>query len=163
MIDVVSTVTGGGAQYKQPTVSRAPAPVASPPPVAQPSTPGMLRIRVDNSIDKAIIEYRSSETGEVVNQYPTEAQVKALARAAELDTTQPTVAEAPVADTAQTVTADSTAPADTADAAPAPDSSFAVTPSATATAAPAIASAPVSTGGNAGGSSSVTSTQSITV
>ncbi|MEZ0261950.1 MAG: hypothetical protein ACAH80_13145 [Alphaproteobacteria bacterium] len=43
------------------------------------------RIRVDNSLDRAIIEVRSSESGKILRQYPTEAQLRAFARAQELD------------------------------------------------------------------------------
>jgi hypothetical protein len=43
------------------------------------------RIRVDNSLDRAIIEVRSSESGKVIRQYPTEAQLRAFARAQELE------------------------------------------------------------------------------
>lgn len=42
------------------------------------------RIRVDNFLDRAILELRSKETGEVVQQYPTEQQIKAFDRASEL-------------------------------------------------------------------------------
>lgn len=44
------------------------------------STP-TWRIRVDNNLNRAIIEVRSSETGQVIRQYPTDAQLKAFARA----------------------------------------------------------------------------------
>jgi len=37
-------------------------------------------IRVDNNLNRAIIEVKSSE-GQVIRQYPTEAQLKAFARA----------------------------------------------------------------------------------
>lgn len=39
------------------------------------------RIRVDNYIDRAIIEVRSSENGQVLRQYPTQSQLRAFARA----------------------------------------------------------------------------------
>ena len=38
------------------------------------------RIRVDNFLDRAILELRSKETGEVIQQYPTEQQIKAFDR-----------------------------------------------------------------------------------
>lgn len=38
------------------------------------------RIRVDNFLDLAIIEIRSSETGDVVRQFPTEKQIEAFKR-----------------------------------------------------------------------------------
>lgn len=39
------------------------------------------RIRMDNQLDRAIIEVRSSDSGQVLRQYPTEAQLRAFARA----------------------------------------------------------------------------------
>ncbi|MBL1146887.1 MAG: hypothetical protein HND56_10290 [Pseudomonadota bacterium] len=42
------------------------------------------RIRVDNLLDLAILEYRSQE-GEVIRQFPTQGQIQAFQRAAELD------------------------------------------------------------------------------
>ncbi len=41
------------------------------------------RIRVDNLQNVAILEYRSSRTGEVVRQYPTQSQIQAFKRAAQ--------------------------------------------------------------------------------
>ncbi len=38
-------------------------------------------VRMDNLQNKAILEYRSSKTGEVVRQYPTQAQIQAFKRA----------------------------------------------------------------------------------
>lgn len=43
------------------------------------------RIRIDNKLDIAILEFRATDTGDVVNQYPTKAQIQAFGRAAELD------------------------------------------------------------------------------
>lgn len=48
------------------------------------------RIRVDNLLDLAILEYRSQE-GEVIRQFPTQGQIQAFQRAAELDTRNTTV------------------------------------------------------------------------
>ena len=42
------------------------------------------RIRVDNLLDLAILEYRSQE-GDVIRQFPTQGQIQAFQRAAELD------------------------------------------------------------------------------
>ncbi len=42
------------------------------------------RIRVDNNLNRAIIEVRSSDGGQVLRQYPTEAQLRAFARAESL-------------------------------------------------------------------------------
>lgn len=42
------------------------------------------RIRMDNHLDRAIIEVRASDNGQVLRQYPTEAQLRAFARAESL-------------------------------------------------------------------------------
>ncbi|TVQ85088.1 MAG: hypothetical protein EA357_01495 [Micavibrio sp.] len=46
------------------------------------------RIRIDNLLDLAILEFRSHETGEVLRQFPTERQIEAFQRAAQLETRQ---------------------------------------------------------------------------
>lgn len=43
------------------------------------------RIRVDNLLDLAILEFRSGDTGDVIRQYPTESQIRAFQRADEAD------------------------------------------------------------------------------
>lgn len=43
------------------------------------------RIRVDNQLDMAILEFRSQQTGDVIRQYPTEPQIRAIQRAADLE------------------------------------------------------------------------------
>jgi len=43
-----------------------------------------LYVRIDSAAERAILEVRSSDTGEVVNQYPSEAQIKAFQRAEKL-------------------------------------------------------------------------------
>lgn len=61
-------------------------------PVSAPEVSGRVRnesfissrIRVDNLLDLAILEYRSQE-GEVIRQFPTQGQIQAFQRAAELD------------------------------------------------------------------------------
>lgn len=45
-----------------------------------------LYVRIDSAAERAILEVRASETGEVVNQYPSEAQIKAFQRAEKLAT-----------------------------------------------------------------------------
>lgn len=47
-----------------------------------------LAVRLDSAAQRAILEVRSSETGEVVNQYPSEAQMRAFKQAASLDASQ---------------------------------------------------------------------------
>lgn len=54
------------------------------------------RIRVDNLLNVAILEYRSSDTGEVIRQYPTDPQMRAIQRAAQLEAVKVSVStEAP--------------------------------------------------------------------
>lgn len=91
----------------------------------QSSPVGTPRIRIDNNLDMAIIEYRSAE-GDVVHQYPTEAQIQAFSRAAEI--------EARVEQATQDVVADAPAPAVAADT---PDAPQAAAPATSAEAAPA--------------------------
>jgi glutamate-1-semialdehyde aminotransferase len=47
-----------------------------------------LAVRLDSAAQRAILEVRSSETGEVVNQYPSEAQMRAFQQAARLEAAQ---------------------------------------------------------------------------
>jgi len=54
----------------------------------QPQLGRSLHVRIDSAAERAILEVRSSETGEVVNQYPSEAQLKAFQRAQKLDAAQ---------------------------------------------------------------------------
>ena len=56
---------------------------APPSNIASPSNFISSRVRVDNLQNVAILEYRSSE-GDVVRQYPTEAQIQAFKSAARL-------------------------------------------------------------------------------
>lgn len=54
----------------------------------QPQLGRSLSVRIDSAAERAILEVRSSETGEVVNQYPSDAQLKAFQRAQKLDAAQ---------------------------------------------------------------------------
>jgi hypothetical protein len=54
----------------------------------QPQLGRSLSVRIDSAAERAILEVRSSETGEVVNQYPSEAQLKAFQRAQKLEAAQ---------------------------------------------------------------------------
>lgn len=83
------------------------------------------RIRVDNLLDIAILEYRDGGSGEVIRQYPSEFQIRGYQRAQELqaekaaasvdvsDTSSPAPAraEAPKASVASVSTANTDAPA----------------------------------------------------
>ncbi len=42
-------------------------------------------IRVDVNLDMAILEFKSSETGDIIRQYPTEKQIAGYQRAAQLE------------------------------------------------------------------------------
>lgn len=53
--------------------------IAAPSALDLPTT----RIRVDNNLDRAIIEVRAADSGEILRQYPTQAQLRAFARAEE--------------------------------------------------------------------------------
>lgn len=59
---------------------------------------GFLSIRMDDRINKAILEYRSTE-GEVIKQYPSESQIRAFMRSSELENSskqsQPSAQQAP--------------------------------------------------------------------
>lgn len=89
MIDAVSNSTAVGAGVtQQRSASQASVAISSQAVQAalpaQSSPVGIPRIRIDNQLDMAIIEYRSAE-GDVVHQYPTEAQIQAFSRAAEIE------------------------------------------------------------------------------
>jgi len=81
MIESVSTLPAQTSALRV-TSQSAPASAA----VTQQSYPSLvsLRVRVDNDLNKAILEVRSNDTGEVVAQYPSAAQIRAFQRAAEL-------------------------------------------------------------------------------
>lgn len=83
MIESVGTLSVQGSSLKQ-SSQAVNALVVAQEQAASANLPSW-RIRVDNSLDRAIIEVRSSESGKVLRQYPTEAQLRAFARAQELD------------------------------------------------------------------------------
>ena len=78
MIETISTSSVQSSALRQPPQgnSSLQAEVAASSSANLPS----MRIRVDNQLDRAIIEVRSSDS-EIVRQYPTEAQLRAFARA----------------------------------------------------------------------------------
>ena len=61
-------------------------------------------IRVDANLDLAILEFKSSETGDILRQYPTESQIADYQRAAQLEA-QKEVREQSFANNAQSITA----------------------------------------------------------
>lgn len=82
MVDAVSTlsVQSYSARSFSPSVS-AYAAAAIAPSVNDTGEYLASRIRVDNLQNRAILEYRSTKTGEVVQQYPTEYQIRAFQQA----------------------------------------------------------------------------------
>lgn len=85
MIDAVSLSVNGANPQKPVSKQTVEVQESSAPPPPQPPSTGAARIRIDNQLNMAIIEYRSNETGDVVRQYPTEAQIQAFSRASELE------------------------------------------------------------------------------
>lgn len=80
MVDVISAVSGQSSTLRLGSQSAN----ASPPsePAARASAELVSsHIRVDNLQNVAILEYRSSQTGEVVRQYPSQSQIDAFRRA----------------------------------------------------------------------------------
>jgi len=81
MVDAVNTVTLQSSTLRPQTqASVSSAPAAEPAPSEAPEFVSSS-IRVDNLQNVAILEYRSSRTGEVVQQYPTQSQIDAFHRA----------------------------------------------------------------------------------
>lgn len=108
MVDAVNSLP---LQSTAPRSQPPAAPVTSSSESVQSSSPEFVssNIRVDNLQNVAILEYRSSKTGEIVRQYPTQQQISAFKRAqhASVEAPKPE-AHAPAA------------PEHTAQAAPAP-------------------------------------------
>lgn len=110
------------------------------------------RIRVDNLLDLAILEFRASETGDVVRQYPTESQIRAFQRASELDARRAEAVahqarqEALLHQQTSSVQATTDAPSETY-VAPAPQPA----PARVAAPAPSVSAPATSSGGDGGG------------
>lgn len=81
MIEAVSTLSVQSAALRANTQSSASFVASTPAPRAPDM--GFLSIRMDDTINKAILEYKSSE-GEVIRQYPSESQIRAFQRSSEL-------------------------------------------------------------------------------
>lgn len=117
MVDAVSMISMSNATQgsRSQGAPSSDVPVASPP--AEEDFVSSY-IRVDNLQNVAILEYRSSRTGEVVQQYPTQTQIAAFKRAESIEakrqqeaaaSRQVTVAPSPPVETA------APAPAQTSD------------------------------------------------
>lgn len=83
MIDAVSIASSQGVS--RPAVQPVSYVQTPPPEPTGTFSAGVSHIRIDNTLNLAIIEYRSTQTGDVLRQYPTKAQIQAFSRAAELD------------------------------------------------------------------------------
>lgn len=139
MIEAVSTSPVQSARLRATPQTVASFVSAQEPPKA--AGAGVLRLRMDNKLDMAILELRSQESGEVMKQYPSDFQIRAFQRAAELQEAQ--------AEQARAVETQQSAPApEQPSAAPAPDTvatsasgdGFSAPDIAAATAGPAISS-----------------------
>jgi len=104
MVDAVSTLS---LQSSAPRALSQAAVVASSEAPAQGADGEFVSsyIRIDNLQNVVILEYRSSKTGEVVDQFPTQAQISAFKHAAQLQA--PAAAPAPAPASADTHTTQS--------------------------------------------------------
>lgn len=85
MIEAVSTLSVQSAALRANTQSASSFVAAVPAP--KPPNMGFLSIRMDDKVNLAILEYKSSE-GEVIRQYPSESQIRAFQRSSELQEKQ---------------------------------------------------------------------------
>lgn len=84
MIDAVNTSTVQSASLRPTSQTVAFSPVSAA--ASFSSQYVSSRIRMDNQLNVAILEFRSGSSGEVIRQYPTEFQLRAFQRAAQLET-----------------------------------------------------------------------------
>jgi hypothetical protein len=89
MVDIVNTVSLQG-NTPRPSSQGAVSIDTSDETLPSASASGFVssHIRVDNLQNVAILEYRSSRTGEVIQQYPSQAQINAFRRAAHIHVEQ---------------------------------------------------------------------------
>lgn len=176
MIDAVSTLSVQSNAPRVTPQASAPVPaVSSSSSIAAEQSYASSRIRVDNYLDMAILEVRSTDTGDVIRQYPSEYQIRAFQRASEIssrsDSSSEKAARAEAllqqeydggSDAAETssVSVVSSAPVFTSTA-PAPSTGG----DAVTFTAPVTYSSPAATGGSFSGASqaSAASSQSVTV
>lgn len=121
MIEATNAIVAGGA------VGQTHAAAASRPQPQQterpqpPQAPYISpRVRVDVDLDRAILEIRDSDTGEVVDSFPTEQQIAAFERANTADraVAQQTVGESESTAPATTTVVEAPQPQDSAVSAP---------------------------------------------
>lgn len=178
MIDAVSTLSVQSNAARVTPQASAPVPaVSSSSSIAAEQSYASSRIRVDNYLDMAILEVRSTDTGDVIRQYPSEYQIRAFQRASEITSRSQSTsekaarAEALLQQEYETsdVSETSSAPAPTSTAPAAVFTSSAPAPSsggdAVTFSAPVTYSSPAATGGSFSGASqaSAASSQSVTV
>jgi hypothetical protein len=114
---------------------------------------------MDNLLDMAILEYRDIDNGDILRQYPSESQIRAFQRAAELEEKGAARAEATVSLVVETdAPAETNAPQSAADpgaaaSPPSLPSPSASTPSASVS-APASAPSPDQGSGHSNGATS---------
>lgn len=89
MIEAVGTSTANLAALRNASQSSVAASFVAAP-VADSNSKFFIssRVRMDNLLDIAILEFRATDTGDIIRQYPTENQIRAFQRASELDTRQ---------------------------------------------------------------------------
>jgi hypothetical protein len=84
MVNVVSAVSGTQSAPLRTDVQGNSAPAPSPPPPLSSIDFVVSGIYVDNLQNVAILEYRSSQTDQVIQQYPNQAQINAFKAAQRL-------------------------------------------------------------------------------
>lgn len=84
MVNVVSAVSGTQSAPPRTDVQGNSAPVSAPPPPSSNIDFVVSGIYVDNLQNVAILEYRSSQTDQVIQQYPNQAQINAFKAAQRL-------------------------------------------------------------------------------
>lgn len=132
MIETVSTSSVQGVALRSLPQASASAHVSQSAPASNESFVSS-RIRMDNFLNMAILEFRNGESGAVIQQYPTESQIRAFQRASELE---PKEVAAPVQADNFTFAEVSTAPTSS----PSPSPAVSSEPSPAPSPAPSVAS-----------------------
>ena len=79
MLDAVGTLSANPVSLRSVSQGAVAASYAAPAVESSSRYYVSSRIRVDNLLDMAILEFRAAETGDVIRQYPTESQIRAAA------------------------------------------------------------------------------------
>ncbi len=83
MVDAINTLSATQTQSRNEPVTEPVSRIEIEPALPQNSFT-TSSIRVDNLLDLAILEFRASDTGDILRQYPTEQQLQSFQRAAQL-------------------------------------------------------------------------------